>query len=86
MLNIFKKAWTSYLEHNDLPGTSSSLLWDGGKTVMRGKISQHIRRRRKPKGSRIRGKKAFGASLEEEAIGKLRKGEVEFNKSLTKIY
>lgn len=36
--NIIKKEWTSFLEINDSPETSPSLLWQTGKAVLRGVI------------------------------------------------
>ena len=37
-INFFKKEWARYLENNDLPGISASILWEAGKAVMKGKI------------------------------------------------
>lgn len=43
----FTKEWTSFLEINDTPDISASILWETAKAVLRGKIyhTQHINTR-----------------------------------------
>lgn len=36
--SYFKREWTSFMDMNDSPNTSTSLLWQTGKAVLRGKI------------------------------------------------
>lgn len=36
--SYFKREWTSFMEINDSPNISASLLWQTGKAVLRGKI------------------------------------------------
>ena len=47
-IKYFKKEWALYLDYNDQPGTSASVLWEAGKAVMRGRIisfSSHKKKR-----------------------------------------
>ncbi len=47
-IKYFKEEWALYLDYNDLPGTSASVLWEAGKAVMRGRIisfSSHKKKR-----------------------------------------
>ncbi len=47
-IKYFKEEWALYLDYNDLPGTSASVIWEAGKAVMRGRIisfSSHKKKR-----------------------------------------
>uniref|UniRef100_A0A1A8UJ98 Reverse transcriptase domain-containing protein n=1 Tax=Nothobranchius furzeri TaxID=105023 RepID=A0A1A8UJ98_NOTFU len=82
-IDFFKKEWALYLEHNDLPGTSASILWEAGKAVMRGKIISFSSHKKKTENKRIQELeeiiKSLEASTEEELLSKLRKAKLELH-------
>ncbi|MBN3294582.1 LORF2 protein, partial [Polypterus senegalus] len=80
-VEYYKKEWALYLEHNDIPGTSASVLWEAGKAVMRGKIISFSSHKKKIENKRIQELeeiiKSLEAPPEEELQNKLHKSKLE---------
>uniref|UniRef100_A0A3Q2ZER1 Reverse transcriptase domain-containing protein n=1 Tax=Kryptolebias marmoratus TaxID=37003 RepID=A0A3Q2ZER1_KRYMA len=87
-IQYFKNEWTSYLEFNDIPGTSASTLWEAGKTVMRGKIISYSTNNKKKENKYIeeleKSIKLLGSLQGEEAQEKLCKIKLELKEYIDK--
>lgn len=90
--SYLKKEWASFLEINDSPKSSASLLWETGKAVLRGKIisfSVHKKKKEKEKEAQLEGKikelETINANTPSEATHKeLRKQKSLLNEIINK--
>uniref|UniRef100_A0A669DGZ9 Reverse transcriptase domain-containing protein n=1 Tax=Oreochromis niloticus TaxID=8128 RepID=A0A669DGZ9_ORENI len=91
-IKYFKKEWTSYLDFNDIPGTSASVLWEAGKAVMRGKIISFSSHKKKEENKNIQEleknikslEKAYVSHQDQEILNNLRKTKLELNEIINK--
>uniref|UniRef100_A0A669D815 Reverse transcriptase domain-containing protein n=1 Tax=Oreochromis niloticus TaxID=8128 RepID=A0A669D815_ORENI len=91
-IKYFKKEWTSYLDFNDTPGTSASVLWEAGKAVMRGKIISFSSHKKKEENKNIQElektikslEEAYASHQDQETLNKIRKTKLELNEIIDK--
>ena len=90
--SYFKREWASFLEINDSPTSSPSLLWETGKAVLRGKIisfSVHKQKKEKEQENRLTQKIKQLETLNannptEETRNELRKYQIHLNDIINK--
>ncbi len=91
-IKYFKEEWALYLDYNDLPGTSASVLWEAGKAVMRGRIISFSSHKKKRENKCIQEleetiktlEEAYVSSQEQEMLKKICKAKLELNEIINK--
>ena len=87
-----KREWASFLEINDSPESSPTLIWETGKAVLRGRIisfSVHKKKKEKEQEVRLEQKIKELETLNannpaEETLNELRKHQLELNEIINK--
>ncbi len=91
-IKYFKEEWALYLDYNDLPGTSASVLWEAGKAVMRGRIISFSSHKKKRENKCIQEleenhknlEESYVSSQEQEMLKKICKAKLELNEIINK--
>ncbi len=91
-IKYFKEEWALYLDYNDLPGTSASVIWEAGKAVMRGRIISFSSHKKKRENKCIQEleetiktlEEAYVSSQEQEMLKKICKAKLELNEIINK--